>query len=296
MLTIKQALEEAGQLQAVSESWQLDAELLLADALQSSREHLFTWPLQELQQQPLNVFRSHCQRRLQGEPIAYILGSRAFWDFELQVNHHVLIPRPETELLVESAIALLRSDQFQVRQFQDRESQDHQSPALQILDLGTGSGAIALALAREDQNWQLTAVDISAEALQLARKNADALKLSNIEFRQASWCDGLPANEYDMIVANPPYIAADDEHLREGDIRFEPLMALVAEENGLADIRQIVRQSRDFLKKDSWLLIEHGYNQQDEVAAILRAAAYSNIECRKDLAGIARMSAGQFLA
>lgn len=285
MLTIKQALEDARPLQAVSESWQLDAELLLADALQTGREHIFTWPSQELLPQQLDVFRSHCKRRQQGEPIAYILGRRAFWDFELQVNQHVLIPRPETELLVETAIELLRDYQLQSSQLQ-----------LQILDLGTGSGAIALALARSDKNWQVTAVDSSEDALQVARKNAEALKVSNIEFRQASWCDGLEKFEYDMIVANPPYVAVGDSHLREGDIKFEPLAALVAEENGLADIRKIAEQGRNYLKKDSWLLIEHGYNQKDEVAAILKAAGFSNIECKKDLAGIDRMSAAQFLA
>lgn len=282
MLTIKQALEEARPLQAVSESWQLDAELLLADALQKRREHILTWPEQQLLQQQLDVFRKHCERRQQGEPIAYILGRRAFWDFELQVNHHVLIPRPETELLVETAIELLR-----------HKSQDRQSAAVQILDLGTGSGAIALALARSDENWQLTAVDLSEDALQVARKNAESLGVSNIEFCQASWCDGLEQFEYDMIVANPPYIAAGDNHLGEGDIRFEPRTALVAEENGLADIREIAEQAGKYLKKDSWLLVEHGYNQKDEVAAILRAAGFSDIECKKDLAGVDRMTAAR---
>lgn len=282
MLTIKQALEEARPLQAVSESWQLDAELLLADVLQKRREHILTWPEQQLLQQQLDVFRKHCERRQQGEPIAYILGRRAFWDFELQVNHHVLIPRPETELLVETAIELLR-----------HKSQDRQSAAVQILDLGTGSGAIALALARSDENWQLTAVDLSEDALQVARKNAESLGVSNIEFCQASWCDGLEQFEYDMIVANPPYIAAGDNHLGEGDIRFEPRTALVAEENGLADIREIAEQAGKYLKKDSWLLVEHGYNQKDEVAAILRAAGFSDIECKKDLAGVDRMTAAR---
>lgn len=293
MLTIKQALEEAASLRAVSESWQLDAELLLADALQKSREHIFTWPTAELLQSQLDVFRSHCKRRQQGEPIAYILGRKAFWDFELEVNRYVLIPRPETELLVETAIELLRGQQLQSSQSQSQPSpQSH--PQLQILDLGTGSGAIALALARSDKRWQLTAVDLSEDALQVARKNAAALKVSNIEFRQASWCDGLEEFEYDVIVANPPYVAADDNHLEEGDLKFEPVAALVAAENGLADIREIARGARKLLKKDSWLLIEHGYNQKVEVAAILEAAGYSNIECKKDLAGIDRMTAARF--
>lgn len=283
MPTIQQALEGARSLQAVSESWQLDAQLLLADALQTDREHLFTWPSQELLPAQLDIFRSHCQRREQGEPIAYILGKRDFWDFELQVNQQVLIPRPETELLVETAIQILGIQQ----------SKSSPDAALQILDLGTGSGAIALALARTNSNWQLTAVDISDAALQVARKNAQALKLSNIEFKQASWCDGLEQIEYDMIVANPPYVAANDPHLDEGDLRFEPVTSLVAQDDGLADIRQIAQQSRTYLKKDSWLLIEHGFQQKEKVAAILTAAGFSSIECKQDLAGLDRMTVAQ---
>ncbi|PCJ26223.1 MAG: protein-(glutamine-N5) methyltransferase, release factor-specific [SAR86 cluster bacterium] len=283
MLTIKQALEEARQMPTTSDSWKLDAELLLADAIQSSRETLYTWPERELTEQSLSTFRSHCSRRQQGEPIAYILGKRAFWDFELQVNHHVLIPRPETELLVETAIEIL----------QGLPPRKNQSPELNILDLGTGSGAIALAIARENQDWKLTAVDFSEEALEVARLNASALKVSNIEFRQASWCDGLENFRYDMIVANPPYVASDDDHLQQGDISFEPLSALVAKEDGLADIRQLVSQSREILKKDSWLLIEHGYNQKEQVAKILGDSDYSNINCKKDLAGIDRMTAAK---
>ena len=280
MLTIKQALDQARPLQEVSESWQLDAELLLAAALGANRTHLFTWPEQQLLAPQLDVYRSHCQRRQQGEPIAYILGTQAFWDFDLLVNSRVLIPRPETELLVEIAIELLHG---------------RQASPLRILDLGTGSGAIALALARCNSGWRLTAVDRSEEALQVARLNAEKLKVSNIEFRQASWCAGLEEMEYDMIVANPPYVAPDDEHLQKGDIQFEPLCALVAAENGLADIREIAAQASQHLKKEAWLLIEHGYNQKEEVAVILRAAGYSNIQCYQDIANIDRMSVAQLL-
>ena len=236
MATIKQVLAQANTLQRVSESWKLDAELLLADSIKQSREYLFTWPSQELTQSQLKQFDDYCCRRSTGEPIAYILGRQAFWDFELRVNPSVLIPRPETELLVETALELL--DDF---------------AAAAVLDLGTGSGAIALALAANNKRWAVTAVDSSESALGIAQDNAKLLQLSNIEFVQASWCDGLPTNHFDLIAANPPYVEAGDKHLSEGSLPFEPIAALVAIENGLADIRAIAEQSRHCLRRI------HGY-------------------------------------
>lgn len=274
MLTIEQALTQADELRAVSDSWRLDAELLLAEAMQTSREYLVAWHSQEVDADKLHVYKDFLNRRKCGEPIAYILGKKAFWDFELRVNPHVLIPRPETELLVEAAIELLASNT---------------GTTLKLADLGTGSGAIAIALARENRLWEVTAVDIDADALAVARQNAEDLGLANIQFQLGSWCDGLNVAAYDMIVANPPYVAAGDSHLQQGDLVFEPSIALVSQDQGLRDIRQIVEQSKACLKKDAWLLIEHGFSQGDEVVQLLQQTGYSNIDCRQDYAGIDRM-------
>jgi release factor glutamine methyltransferase len=278
MATIKQALMQANTLQQVSESWKLDAELLLAEAIGQSREYLFTWPNKELTQSQFEKFDTYCGRRLTGEPIAYILGRQAFWDFELLVNPAVLIPRPETELLVETALELL----------------DKSATAV-VLDLGTGSGAIALALAANNRHWTVTAVDSSESALGVAADNAKLLQLSNIEFIQTSWCDGLPIDHFDLIAANPPYVEAGDKHLSEGSLPFEPIAALVAKANGLADIRAIAEQSRHCLKKNSWLLIEHGFQQKQAVEKTLVDTGYANIECVKDLAKLDRLTKAQWL-
>jgi release factor glutamine methyltransferase len=278
MATIQQALAQANTLQQVSESWKLDAELLLAEAIEQSREYLFTWPSQELTQSQLKKFDDFCERRRFGEPIAYILGRQAFWDFELIVNPSVLIPRPETELLVETALALL-----------------DKSATAAVLDLGTGSGAIALALAANNKRWAVTAVDSSESALGVAADNAKLLQLSNIEFIQTSWCDGLPTDYFNLIAANPPYVEMGDKHLSEGSLPFEPSAALVARENGLADIRAIAEQSGHCLKNNSWLLIEHGFQQRQAVEKILAATGYANIECIKDLAKLDRLTKAQWL-
>ncbi len=273
MTTIKQALEQAAFLQQVGDSWQLDVELLLASAIGRRREYLFTWPNEELCSSQFLIYQDYCKRRSEGEPVAYILGRQAFWNFDLKVNSSVLIPRPETELLVETAIDLLQSQQLE---------------EATIVDLGTGSGAIALALAANNRDWRLTAVDCSAEALAVAVENAEDLALTNIQFRQASWCDGLAHNHFDLIAANPPYVKRGAEH------SFEPTIALQSEEGGLADIRLIAEQSKYCLKKDSWLLIEHGFQQKQDVAQILITAGFENIECIQDLAKLDRLTKAQY--
>ena len=279
MATIKQALAQASSLQQLGEdSWWLDAELLLAEAIKQPREYLFTWPDQELTDTQFQKFSAYCERRCTGEPIAYILGRQAFWDFELKVNPSVLIPRPDTELLVETALELLAKNS-----------------AATILDLGTGSGAIAIALAAKDARWAVTAVDNSEPALELARENAKQLQLPNIEFVKTSWCDGLQPDCFDLIAANPPYIEKGDRHLSGGSLPFEPISALVADENGLADIRAIAEQARRCLKKNACLLIEHGYQQKSAVEKILVETGYANIECVKDLAQLDRLTKAQYL-
>jgi len=272
-VSVADAIREGADLP--SDSPRLDAELLLAKALQRRREYLLSHPEQLLAQSELQDYRALLERRKAGEPVAYLLGSKGFWDFELAVTPAVLIPRPETELIVEQALAL----------YAGREQE-----ALHAVDLGTGSGALAIALARLNPAWQLTAVDTSAEALQLAQENAQRLQVSNIRFSCSSWCAEITNASCDLIVSNPPYIEEDDEHLQSEGLPFEPQGALVAAEQGLADIRQIVSEAKRCLKQDAWLLIEHGYEQAQAVHALLNENGYVEIHCQQDYAGNDRMS------
>jgi release factor glutamine methyltransferase len=253
----------------------LDAELLLAAALGKSRSYLHTWPERIVSSQAANAFSGYLQRRRQGEPVAYILGQQGFWKLDLEVAPHTLIPRPETELLVEAALELLPA-----------------TPA-RVLDLGTGSGAIALALASERPGWQVTAVDRIAEAVALAERNRLRLRLDNAQVLNSHWFDALRGERYQLIISNPPYIAAADPHLAAGDVRFEPSSALVAGADGLDDLRQIVAQAPGHLSAGGWLLLEHGYDQAEAVRALLAAQGFEAIESRDDLGGHARISLGR---
>ena len=254
----------------------LDAELLLANALGKSRSYLRTWPEREVEAAQLARFDADLARRRAGEPVAYILGQQGFWSLELEVAPHTLIPRPDTELLVETALDLLPA-----------------TPA-SLLDLGTGSGAIALALAAERPAWRLTGVDRVAEAVALAERNRARLKLANAEFLQSHWFDALGARRYTLIVSNPPYIAAGDRHLGEGDVRFEPSSALVAGADGLDDIRLIVAQAPEHLQAGGWLLLEHGFEQAAAVRGLLSARGFTEVQSRRDLGGHERISLGRF--
>lgn len=274
MATIQSLLDSA-ELPA-SPTARLDAELLLAAVLGKPRSYLRTWPEHEPGAEQLAAFAALLERRRMGEPVAYILGHQGFWSLDLEVAPHTLIPRPDTELLVETALQL--------------------APATpqRVLDLGTGSGAIALALASERGGWQVTGVDRIAEAVALAERNRLRLKLNNAEFRQSSWFDGLAGEHFDLILSNPPYIAADDRHLGEGDVRFEPLSALVAGVDGLDDIRQIIAQAPRHLQADGWLLLEHGYDQAEAVRELLAAAGFTAVDSRRDLGGHQRISLGRW--
>jgi len=272
MRTIKSALSSAIARLVGSDSPTLDAELLLAHALGSKRAALRARPERRLNAEQLGCFESLIDRRTQGEPVAYLLGRAGFMDLELEVNPSVLIPRPETELLVELALETLAGGDIAAA---------NQNPTTRIADLGTGSGAIAIALARHNPAWRIEAVDISAAALALARRNAAALAAHNIRFRQASWCEGLPTATFDLIVANPPYVAKGDPALHP-DCAFEPDTALFAAEDGLAALRQIITSAKHHLKPQGWLLLEHAHNQQIPVTQLLAANNYRNIEPRKD--------------
>lgn len=274
-MNIQQTLLQAStQLIGISDSPQLDAEILLAHALQKSRTFLFTWPQQTLDEKTKQYFALLLEQRITGHPIAHIIGTREFWSLNLQVTADTLIPRPETELLVEQALQLLPDT------------------SIDIVDLGTGSGAIALALASERPQWQITAVDQSAAALDIARANAKALAIHNIRFIHGDWFEPLANQQFHAIISNPPYIATNDKHLALGDVQFEPASALISGADGLDDIRHIAQHAGDHLLTGGLLLIEHGYDQQTRVKEIFQSCGFSNIAQLVDLGGMPRLTLG----
>lgn len=273
VLTIAAALQQAAQLQACSDTPELDLQLLLAAVLEKPRSYLYTWPERQLTTAQQQQLASWLARRASGEPVAHILGWQGFWSLELEVNSCTLIPRPETELLVELALELLPE------------------AGVRAADLGTGTGAIALALAHERPQWQLQAVDRIADAAALAERNRQRLGLPNVEVLCGSWCEPL-SGSFQLIVSNPPYIDPADPHLQQGDVRFEPRSALVAERGGLADIEQIAAQSRVLLRGGGWLLLEHGYDQGAAVRRVLTGNGYRRVETRTDLERRDRVTLG----
>ena len=254
----------------------LDAELLLAAALGKPRSFLHTWPERVVSSEVAERYASYLERRRSGEPVAYILGHQGFWSLDLEVAPDTLIPRPDTELLVETALALLPAN-----------------PA-EVLDLGTGTGAIALALACERLGWKITGVDRISAAVDLAERNRARLKLNNARFLESHWFSALGEQRFAMIVSNPPYIRAQDPHLVEGDVRFEPASALVAGADGLDDIRQIIQNAPRHLLPGGWLLLEHGYDQAPDVRDLLSRQGFQQVDSRRDLGGHERISLGQW--
>ncbi|SFG76005.1 peptide chain release factor N(5)-glutamine methyltransferase [Pseudomonas sp. NFACC45] len=273
-MTIIASLLRAAELPD-SPTSRLDAELLLAAALGKSRSFLHTWPERIVPSEAALLFSEYLRRRRSGEPVAYILGQQGFWNLDLEVAPHTLIPRPDTELLVETALALLPA-----------------TPA-RVLDLGTGSGAIALALASERPTWAVSAVDRVLEAVALAERNRQRLDLRNVTVLSSHWFSALDGERFELIISNPPYIAATDPHLAEGDVRFEPASALVAGHDGLDDLRTIIAQAPDHLKAGGWLMLEHGYDQADAVRDLLQTQGFTEVHSRKDLGGHERISLGR---
>ncbi len=278
-MQISQLIKTASQqLETSSDSPRLDAEVLLAHSLQKNRTWLTTWSDKTLSPAETDAFQRLLKRRQLGEPVAHITGTREFWSLDLQVTKDTLIPRPETELMVEQIL-------------------EHypQTSAINLLDLGTGSGAIALALASERPHWHISATDKSDAALDIARQNAARLELKNIEFYAGHWFDAIaPVGnpQFDIIASNPPYIPAADPHLLQGDVRFEPLTALAAGEDGLDDIRLICQQAGRYLKTTGMLIIEHGFDQKTEIQQIFTDCGYKKIQQITDLAHNPRLCIG----
>ncbi len=271
VLSAQKQLSEA----EVTDSPKLDAELLLAFCLGKDRTYLFTWSDKELNSKEIRTFTELLQKRLDGHPIAHIVGYREFWGLNLKVSPDTLIPRPDTETLIEAVLALpLPSKPY-------------------IVDLGTGTGAIALALKSELASSHISALDQSAKALAVAEENAKNLNL-NIKLIQSNWFDELANCTFDCIVSNPPYIEESDPHLAQGDVRFEPITALTSGMDGLDDIRTIAKLAVEHLSTTGWLCIEHGYNQAEQVAEIFKENGFQNIQLKKDLGNNPRVTLGQY--
>jgi release factor glutamine methyltransferase len=275
--TIKDALEQAYKtLKSHSDSASIDAQILLGHCLDCTRTYLYTWPDKLITPQQSECFNNLLKQRLQGEPVAYITGEKAFWNMDLKVSAATLIPRPETELLVETALSLISPNK-----------------AASILELGTGSAAIALALAHEHPDCQITAVELSPEACAIAQQNIQNYSKGNVQLLAGHWFTPVEHQRFDLIISNPPYVADNDPHLLQGDVRYEPSMALSAGTDGLDEIRHIISEAQHFLNDSGWLLLEHGYNQANAVEELFLLHNYISIKQYKDHAGHFRVSVAQ---
>ncbi|NOT65719.1 MAG: peptide chain release factor N(5)-glutamine methyltransferase [Methylotenera sp.] len=293
----------------------LEAQLLLQNVLKVNRAWLIAHERDALQASIHGVFEALLKRRLNGEPMAYILGYREFYGLALMVTADTLIPRPDTETLVEAALgkiypspqpsptrgegaALLEKAEASPLPLRERVRErggNHEN--LTILDLGTGSGAIALAIAKNRPQANVTAVDASQAALEIAKKNAQNLNITNVQFVLSNWFDALDdfnsSTQFNIIVSNPPYIEQNDAHLSQGDLRFEPISALASGADGLDDIRKIIDNCLVYLKPQGWLMLEHGYNQGELVADLMATIGLTNIETMQDLGGNNRVTIGK---
>lgn len=253
----------------------MEAQLLLQHAFYVNRAWLISHAEDLATPEQQQVFEALLQRRLNGEPIAHILGSREFYGLPLKVTADTLIPRPDTETLVEASLEKIPK-----------------TTQAQVLDLGTGTGAIALAIAKHCPQAHVTAVDFSENTLSVAHENAEKLAIPNVSFLHSDWFSALNNQQFDVIVSNPPYIAENDPHLSQGDVRFEPKSALTSGADGLDDIRQIIASAPQYLRPNGWLMLEHGYDQAQEVAELLAQVQFCQIGHRLDLAGIQRVTFG----
>ena len=268
-------LRQAAARLVDSESPRRDAEILLGLVTGKARTFILAFGETQLSEAQLAELDVLLARRAAGEPVAYLTGVREFWSLPLMVSPATLIPRPDTECVVEQALARLPT-----------------TPC-RILDLGTGTGAIALALASERPDCRVVAVDKIIDAVDLAQRNAARLNIGNIDIMQSDWFSAIQGQRFQLIVSNPPYIDSEDEHLRQGDVRFEPLSALVAPDAGLADIDYLIREARTFLEPGGWLVLEHGWQQGEAVRALFHHAGFLAVETGLDYGGNERLTMGQ---
>lgn len=275
-MQISHWLREAVPLLQHSDSAKRDAEVILSYVLNKPRSWLIAFDDYSLTAEQQTLLAALIARRAQGEPVAYLCGQREFWSLPLTVSPATLIPRPDTEVLVEQALQLLPVT------------------SARVLDLGTGTGAIALALASERQDSLFIGVDRIPEAVELARSNAQRLSILNCQFQLSDWFADLSPSVFDVIVTNPPYIDADDPHLTQGDVNFEPRSALVASQNGLADLARIIQQAPQWLVPGGWLLAEHGWQQHERVQQLFIAAGFKAVATRVDYGGNPRVTYGKF--
>lgn len=265
-------------LELDKETARIEIQCLLQHAINAPRSYLLAHPERFLSGNEFAVYEALLQRRLCGEPIAHLLGEREFFGLNFKVTPATLIPRPDTELIVELALQRLPPNSVH-----------------QVLDMGTGSGIIALCIAHSRRNVFMVAVDASPEALAVAMQNASRLDVRNVKFLQSDWFSAFDKERFDLIVSNPPYIADSDAHLYQGDLRFEPITALASGSDGLDDIRHIIKQAPRYLNENGWLMLEHGYDQAEAVCELLNQSGFISIFSDKDLSGIYRVSGGKIL-
>jgi release factor glutamine methyltransferase len=273
-MNVRKALQLGSRALAGQAATRLEAEILLAFCLQCSRSRLMAYPEQQLSAEQSGRYQDLLERRAAGEPIAYLTGEREFWSLPLRVTPSVLIPRPETEALVEAVLMIIPAD-----------------VAWRVADLGTGSGAIALAIASERPRCKVHGVDLSKAAIELARDNARRLGLDRVQFHTGRWCEPL-TGPFDLIASNPPYVAEGDPHLQAGDCRFEPRQALTPGPDALAAIRQVAGEALRVLRAGGWLLLEHGPDQGQAVRALLQDQGYAQVGTACDLLGHERVTQG----
>lgn len=276
--TIADCIKRAHDLTAVSDSPRLDVEVILAWVLKKDRTYLYTWPEKTISPSELIAFDDAFSQRQSGCPVAHITGEREFWSLPLYTDTSTLIPRPDTEVLVEQALEVFRGEPF------PKES-------LRILDLGTGTGAVAIALAKELPQAKVFAVDFSEDAVELAKRNAHRHGCSNLAIVHGSWFE-LVTGGFDCIVSNPPYIDSQDPLIDKGDVRFEPRTALIADNHGLADIQHIIEMASTYLKPHGWLGLEHGWTQGEAVRELLVKQGYRDVLTEKDYGGNDRVTSG----
>ncbi len=276
-MQIAVAIKQASQRLVNSDSARLDAEILLSHVLECPRSYLYSHPEFELKTAILDQFQNLIGQRCEGHPVAHLTGEKEFWSIALHVTKDTLIPRPETERLVEAALSVIADEQ-----------------TTKVLDLGTGTGAIAIAIATERPDASITATDNNDQVLTLAKQNAERHQINTIKFVNSDWFQKLHKEKFDVIVSNPPYISKDDVWLDQSDVRFEARTALISDNNGLQDIQAICQMAGNYLKNNAWLLLEHGHQQGKACRDIFINNGFNNINTIKDYSDRDRVCMGQW--